>query len=667
MMIGKKAQKNMAETSPDTSGLKKSNPGESDQEVSKPVAEESLPETTLADQAPADMAKKKARAFRFPGREKFKQIFPLKFPLKKDGPAIEKPAGSYEFYPLKEGTAKKGLLERLPKKPGNLIVFESTGMTLYAAIARRGVLSKPEMGKIVRAVDPDPAVVVAKALELLKEQAGKLPKICVFITPFALADIISLPVDPKKKTPAKQMLNMVKYELEELFLSQTEFVDMGSLLQDSGCISMEERKRAEESGRPGDASVFEAIAGKEDLAKAHTLLDSVSELSDDLVTGWAPFGATGEESGSFMWMGAGIDNTIRQMWNRAFAQNKLSCAWYFPRLGVANAMIEPPSEGWLFLDVCQDRFALFDGYGKRIESVSMKPLKHGTVDIALLTEVVERSIRPGTSHIFISFPPFFNQVFEGFMEFFESKNIKVRLAAQGMPGAYKDFSGVYPSMAGACASFFNAGLGVTGLVKIDAGDPPPPVWKSANFWVASLLIVVLCVIVGSETYLNKRANEMEWALELAEMEFKKKMKMKRDLESNFREAEAVRLEYEKKTGTLEEAKRLKDLLENVIMARRNEVPDILEAIGSTVTDEILIIGISEENRRTTLVIQTWSLESSDAQGFAKNLGAALKKWEFHVADTRVTESSFSGIDGYYAEIKIVRKSSGAPEPKGGKK
>ena len=131
MMIGKKAQKNMAETSPDTSGLKKSNPGKSDQEVSKPVAEESLPETTLADQAPADMAKKKARAFRFPGREKFKQIFPLKFPLKKDGPAIEKPAGSYEFYPLKEGTAKKGLLERLPKKPGNLIVFESTGMTLY--------------------------------------------------------------------------------------------------------------------------------------------------------------------------------------------------------------------------------------------------------------------------------------------------------------------------------------------------------------------------------------------------------------------------------------------------------------------------------------------------------------------------------------------------------
>lgn len=662
MMAGKKIEKNMAGT-----GIGRDDPNKTDSEKSETEKFKLMPlkffRTDIhADKAQAVTNKIGSNVSRFFRKVKFK----FASLLKKGGENNEQPLLPYHFHPLKEGSGKKGLKDILPRKPRRLIIFESTGMTLYAAIARRGVLSKPVMGDIVSTIDADPSSAVARVLELLKERT-KLPKNCVFITQFALSDIIALPVDPKKKKPAKQMTNMVKWELEELFLSQTEFVDMGSLLQDAGFISMEERKKAELSGRQGDTSVFNAIVDDQAFSSVQTLLEIVSDLSDDLITGCAPFEPTGEETGSFMWMGAGVDNTIRQLWNKAFSKNKLTCAYYFPRLGAANSMIDPPSEGWLFLDVCQDRFALFDCYGQRIEAVSIKTLKHGNVDTGFLKEVVERSIRPGTTHVFISFPPFFKPVFEEFIEFFESKKITVRLAAEGMSEDQEAFSGVYASMAGTAASFFNSGLGVTGLVKIDANDPPPPVWKSSNFWVACLFIIVLCVIAGSETYLNKRADEMEWALELAEMEYKKKLNIKRSLESNFKEAETIQLKYERKANALLEAKHLKDLLERVIIARRNEVPDILEVIGNTITDSIMILGISEEDRRTTIAIQTWSLESSDAQRFAKDVSAALKKWKYHVADTRVTKSSFSGIDGYYADIKLVRRHTSDPAPNGKRK
>ena len=149
------------------------------------------------------------------------------------------------------------------KRPGRVLVFETTGFELYGRIATAGLTPKYKLGDPVVSRAADFSKAVKEVKDQLKTQTRILPKTAVLTTPCASGDLLSLPVDPKKPRPRLQMAEMVRWELEELFVKLGDIWSLGAMLQGRGYITRDQRLevKAARSGGPGGRRHRQGLRG----------------------------------------------------------------------------------------------------------------------------------------------------------------------------------------------------------------------------------------------------------------------------------------------------------------------------------------------------------------------------------------------------------------------
>jgi hypothetical protein len=554
-------------------------------------------------------------------------------------------------------------------RPGSLLVFESTGFALYGALAGCGITSSFTISKPAMSTAVDFTAAVGEVLEQLRRQTNKkrLPKTAVLVTPSAAGELLSLPVNPKKPRPKAQMSEMVRWELEEMFALQGDIWSLGALLMGRGYIDGVRRRAVETAGtagkgpRTGGGAYAETVT-REQFDECLTLQEQLTGSDDELVTGWSCQGG-GEEEGRYTWYCAGIGDGIRNQWSRAFKKHGLFLTWIYPQLGAALPLVDPEREGgWLLVDIRQEQFGLFQGNKGRLNSLSIKPCRFGTVAPESVTEAVRELLHPDTRTVYLSAPADLGaEIFADLEQELGERDVKVSLIGEAA-SAESCPPPVLASLRGAALHALQLSKpGV--LVRIEAQEPKTPGWKRREPWPWVGMVLLAAFLAGYETYMRVQTSKNKWQLELMDIEYERKMKIKAEAQSTANEVKRLEKELADKERKLKELERQRDILNNVVRYRQELVPGILTAIGGAVNDEVVVDMIEERADRSGFTMEGWALRDTEGQLFVSRLNDALAPWKYKVDDLKLTRGKGRlDIDGFILKVAL-----GKVEDKGEKK
>lgn len=552
-------------------------------------------------------------------------------------------------------------------KPSRVLVFESTGFDLHGAVASSTAASSLTLGPSALSSQVDLAAAVGEVLAQLKDQGKKtLPKTAVLITPCAAGALHTLPVNPKKPRPDSQMAELVRWELEELLVQQSELWTLGALLMGRGTISAEQRRQIEtkaaaEGGRTG-AAAYASLVDSAQIDECLALQELWAGGDDtEMATGWVCLPGGDEEDG-FLWSVAGTGAGICESWARAFAKHGIHLDWLYPRLGACLPLINGNKEGWLLVDVLQEQMALFRGMDRQPDYLNLRPCVTGRVDVADLVEAVRDLVRPETRTIYCSaLPDQEEALFQALGEAFSRTSIKIERPET--TGSEAD-GFCFLSMAGTARHALGLAKGVP-LVRIRAQKPPPPLWRRKELWPWAAIALVATGIVSYESYARVQIAKNNAELTRLDIEYEKQLQLKAQAEALAREARQLEEELTVKRRELNEKKRMAEILDKVIRYRQDLVPGTLEAIREAMSDGVIIDIFEENATRTGFRLEGWAVTDTEGQTFASELNEKLEPWGYRIRESKITRgTNWLKMDGYQLKIWAVMASDSTKPAEG---
>ncbi len=549
---------------------------------------------------------------------------------------------------------KSDWLYRLKKlsKPGRLLVFESTGFTLYGALVQCDLWGNLTLEEPAVSRASDFAIAVGEVLEQLRNQAGgnRLPRKAVLITPSATGRLLHLPVDPDKTRPQDQMRDMVRWELEEFFAHQNDIWSPGSILMSRGYISAEQRRKVEAKSGGRSATDYNGIIPREQLDECLDLLEQVT-ADEELTVGWAPQ-AGKDEDVRFTWWGIGIGGDIRNRWVEAFRKHGLALAWIYPQFGPATARPATDSEGWLLVEVRQEQFCLFLGRGGRLAAISIKTCPNGLADAEAVSKAAHGLLLNDTTVVYLSAPPNLSATI--LAELKQNLGREIRLLS---PAVEPDSEQCPPEVMISMHGTAHHALGrcpANTLARIQAQPPPPPIWKNKTIYPWLVIFLLLVAIIATETWLRMNTAKNELKLDQLDAEYSQKMRIKQEAQSMSGEVKQLQNKLNTKEAELKEQQRLIGILDNVIRYRQDLVPGILEALGQAINDDVVLDQMTENSDGAGFYLEGWATRDTSAQMFAARLNETLAPYGYKVAETQIARGRGRlAIDGSVLKIWLV--------------
>lgn len=560
-------------------------------------------------------------------------------------------------------------------KPGRLLVFESTGTSLHGAVASCTAMSAFSLGPTALSSSTDMAAAVGEVLEQLKRQSKKrLPTTAVLLTPCAAGALLNLPIDPRKPRPAAQMAEMVRWELEELLVQQSELWTLGALLMGRGEISAEQRREletgAQAEGQRPSAALYQRIVASDRLNECLALQEQLAGGDEELASGWAGQVTVENEEEGFSWLVTGVGSGLRDGWVRAFKKHGVFLARIYPRLGACLPLIEPTAD-WLLLDVTQEQLGLFRGQGRRIDTVLYKPCPFGRAVPTEVVEIVGDLLRAETRCIYLTASADqWSDLTAALDSSFDRRGIRVMAPGGGEPPNSE--GGRIAALEGVARNALGAEKRALPLAPIAAQQAPPPLWKRKELWpwVGIGLVVVGLAAYDTSMRIQTAGNKAE--LTRLDLEYERKMQVKKQAEALAAEAKTLQAELAVKEQELKEQERLLNILDNIIRYRQELIPGLLQALRDAAGELVMLDLFEESADRNRVLLAGWALTDTEGQQFANALNEQVAPWHYRVEDVKLTRGKGRlGIDGYLLNILLVHAPAGtdkkmAPPPAAGK-
>ncbi len=553
-------------------------------------------------------------------------------------------------------------------KPGRVLVFEETGTGLHGAVASCTTSSAFALGATALSSAPDRAVAVGEVLAQLKSQSRKrLPRTAVLLTPCAAGALLSLPVNPKKPRPAAQMAEMVRWELEELVVQQNELWTLGALLMGRGHLSHEQRRelesRAQAEGRRLNAALYGEVVAREHLEECLLLQEQLTAGDEELATGWFGQAAGEEEEDSFSWLVAGVGSGLCDGWARAFKKHGVFLARIYPRTGACLPLI-PPEADWLLVDAGPEQWSLFLGRGRRIEAMRLKPCAHGRAVAAEVVEAVGDLLPALCNRLYLSAPgDQWPELAAALDRAYGRRGLRVTPPLGDSP---QPLDGDRLAALSGVARH-HLGLGGKGMpmAPIVAQPPAPPLWKRRDLWPWMGIGLIVLSLGVLDTYFRIQGTRYQDELDRLDVEYATKMQLKKQAEEMAAEARKAQAALAAKEQELREAERQRDILDNVIRHRQELIPGLLQVLGESIGELVLLDSLEESADRKGFYLAGWALTDTDGQQFANTLNEQLQPWKFRVRDVKLIRAKGRlGLDGYQLSIWLTQASAPADNKPG---
>lgn len=544
-------------------------------------------------------------------------------------------------------------------RPGRLLVFETTGTMLYGVVASCSLTGVFSIGQPVASRAVDFRGAIGEVLDgLRRAHKGRLPRQAVLITPSAASKLLFLPVDPRKQGKA-QMGELVRYDLEELLMQQNEIWSLGGLLMGRGYLSPEQRRAMEDSadrrGRPG-AGAYKGSVSDEQLQECQDLQAQLGADNEDLFIGHVPQRAD-EEAEIFPWWGVGVGVGIRGRWAAAFAKHHIFLAWIYPQAGAAIPLLDQETRNWLLVDVRQEQFGLFQGRGGALNALALHPCHAGQADPEAVAVAVETMLQQVTATIVLSAPAERQESL--LAELGRRFQQQVLVLPAEAPAEGSDCPGeLYASLQGVARHAVGLSPAAT-LVRVAAQLPAPPLWRRKGLYPWVAIVLLLLAITANEWSMRSRARQNEWALELADIEYNKGLQLKQQAQTMASEAKRLQDVLAAKEKELQERERLRDTLNNVIRYRQDLVPGVLQAIGQSMNDGVVLDTLEEKDDRSGFYLEGWAVKDADGQLFANRLNEHLAAWGYRVGNVQLAQGPGRlGTAGFVMKVWLVKAAQG---------
>jgi hypothetical protein len=557
---------------------------------------------------------------------------------------------------------KKKFLDRLDSikigRPQSLLVFETTGFTLYGTFFSAGLSASLTQEAAGKSAALDFEIAVAEVLTQLREQTKKkLPKTALIITPSAASGLLYLPVNPEEPRPKEQMNELVRWEIEPLFARQNGIWFLGALLMGRGYINGKQREEIAAGAGPhvrfGNEACERGFVSREQIDECLSLQEKLVLFDDDLVSNWVPQFSESEEEGMFTWYGVGFGDAMRRQWVKGFRQAGISLRWVYPQIGLASGSIPTGEREWMLVEIRQEQFAVLRGQAGSLSSLRVEPWQDGQIDLDHIAKLCQEELRPDIEDIYLSVSDdFFEEIAAGLGQSLNRAISAVPLSSEkfehaGIPGQ------IMASMAGAAAH----ALGQSAFdvqPRIMAQPPKPPVWKRKELLLPAAVAAVFLVIIGFDASMRYRTWQNGQKLLKLDVEFNQKVLLKNQTEKMAYEVDALQNRLAEKEQLLKKQQAKYSLMKDGIIDRITLVPGLLRAISTAMGDEVLIDTVKEAEDRSGILLKGLTLTDTDGQIFVNRLNIQLKAWNYKVAGVNLNRGKGRvDINGYVLQIKLV--------------
>jgi len=539
---------------------------------------------------------------------------------------------------------------------GSLLVCETDGFMLRAAVlSRAGEGLRADYAAQSRAQDFKQAV--AEVVANLRQQGWSGKGKAALLMPGVISALVELPVAPTKPRAPLQMQELVRWELESLLMQHTTIWSVGRILVGLGYLEETQAREilARQQGkleiyslkRFGDVAIEQGYITREQLDEALTKQAWLRMEGDEIACGWQAIGAEAGETGPYPWLASGVNQGLMRQWVAAFAAHRIALEYLFPMAGCAAANLVQNSHA-VVLEVGGGQVAGMRLGESGIEAiVTHESALNGAMEACLETyhaltppdpEILWLAVGEGSTSSLVS-------TLAGVV----GREVKLLEAnVEGVPES------VSAGMAGAAHRLLGL-AGGTHCCAVPTRGPKVPLRNRVEFRLAAGGALILAGILLAEGVLQVRQS-------LAEDAAARVGKQAAELDGAVAKVQALIRQQDDIKAKRSEVDRMEmraafytdELPRRTVLLRA-----LLDELGNTVTDAVVIDRIAEEQRKGVLVT-AWALSDASAQQFALSLKRGLEALGLAVVEVRVTQKNGRlSLQGYGLTLRIVDKATAA--------
>lgn len=555
---------------------------------------------------------------------------------------------------LSDDTLKRrlnALKERLQPRLGRILVIATDGCTTTGAVISAVDGQRLEIEALATSRALKFETVAEAIIADLKLQGGSIPKQAILLTTGMLPAVLELPVAANKVLPVDQMMEMIHWELEPLFVQQNALWSIGSLLSGRGYLADPQRRELLEAHKavqtasraPGGSRLAAARFGELAIEKGYVSDEQVEEclalqeelqMTDaDMLIGWHPVAVgPGRDSGQSAWLCAGISPALRTRWVDALERVGLHMLWIYPLAGAtapfaALSGLTVALELHPLLGVCYRRK---DG---ALAQLSYRQFTDTTLSIGEVLLLTQSMLRPDDRQITVYSGKDCDPALAEMLPI-ELKREIVTLGGDTLllPADCEVPDAVLAALAGGAAHALGMAPSAS-AVRLAGSRPLPPVYLRPVVWMGVAAVLVLAVMVGFELHsylrnrslmekrqvLSVRQEELEAAKNVIEQSLRAEREAKKSLETAQTELEGVALR--------------KGLYERAFGQRSRFMDALLSALIDRINDELALESVAETG---------W--QQVEIQGFALNVEAVYRYAKILAKDLEAFGVKLAGLD-----------------------
>jgi len=559
--------------------------------------------------------------------------------------------------------------------PSRVLLCLHDGYRLHAAIVNKAS-RKPEVKEFVSSN----AVTAERALEDIASQFSarkqKLPRKAIVISPMVVSTLLELPVDPDAPLEVTEMSELVRWELEVQYAQLQQLWEIGAILQGRGFMNAMQRveilRELEKIGELAahDQNAFAEVAvnmgylTQDELQECLQFQEARLKVEESLHCGWMSVSNKKDhQAGAWPWQATGIAESERLAWLQGLETLNVELLGLFPLIGSAAAAMSPlelkPSQEQILLEVHQEQIACHRlGSNRLLASLSEVRIT-GSDDLNAIMALLSQLVSAQTQRIdVLSINGHVQKITQQASEQLSIDAVPIALnaTAEQMPEAMSPV-------------LFSAMLGTLLYPQVEAKRhlllPLSPRAQGLPFWARDELrrlaptgtaLVALLILVtlqgGRLLMLNSEAEDAGLLYSEARAKYNKA-----------REEETIVNSLRKRIDQLEsdlvvQNARLQ-INRDVLLLRRQRVPELLRTLSLVSNRHTLITSIVEGPKQSGFFISGWSYSYLDAQNLMADLTqrATAMQWILANAQVRKGVGPYQ-MQGYQFNFWLVSSASG---------
>jgi len=545
------------------------------------------------------------------------------------------------------------ITERFGQSANRLLLIESRGFGINAyVVERRGDVV--ELLHFVSNNETEPDLGLKDICTQLKSDGVSLPKKALLISGATTTALLPLPIEEDKKLADKQMLELVRWEMEPLFTEHIAHWSIGGLLIACGYLTEPQRKQllielgeqkerlAGRGGRAparfGELAIQAGFITQTQLDECLTLHEKNQMIDPAIDCSWSDQSISSSNQGG-LWLCSAMSLPIRQQWLTAFEQHKIFLAGIYSQHHSAVSQLPISTESQLLLVINVSLVTVIQVKNNQVITTK----QHRCSDYALTTEniiaLLSEFVEKGIQHIFYSghhanIKTFINELAEQTQ--CEMRCLDNVLDLENR--VTKPFSGDAAIMGAARHYFYKFSSQQNSVI---AGTPPPPPWYKVPAVQAALVLLSLGMAVGVNE-LHYWYTEQTTLTEIQENQIAVEKIDVINAKLNSKNTEYNKLK-EKKEQLQEELLVLasrKQGLNSVLLKRQEFIAQLLPLISKSI-NELIILNHINESTWYHFEITGWASDQLAIDKFNQELTEQLETW-----DMQITENSSQAHDNY---------------------